>query len=581
MGLRHFDGNTTLCMASRRCRATSSASAATARPAATTTSSWPTSSCCWSAPTSPTTTRCSCPRVLDNRDATVIVGRPAGHQDGDDRRRAPRGAAAHRHRAAQRHPPRPARRGPGRPRATSRRTPTGSTSCSTTSQAFDRRAGRRRVRHRADDVRARRARHRAAPSGALVAWTMGVNHSVQGTETVTLLNTLCLLTGNIGRPGAAPFSITGQCNAMGTRETGLHRVDARLPRLRRPGAPGASWPRCWGVDEERLPAERGRAYPDIINAVIDGQHQGPVDHRHQPGRVVPQPRGARARPRPARPARRAGRLRDADHRAGRRRAARRHLGREGRHVHEQRAAGVAGAGGRRRRRARPGPTSTSSSRSPTAWGCATSSSPGGRRRPTPSTSGGGCRRAACATTAASPASASTRPAACSGRARRRPVGPARRARRGSTPTGASRPPTGRAQLRVRRARADPRPAPPAVSACCSTPGAPSSTGTPARRPAGSPILERLAPEALGRGPPRRRRRAAASARATWCASSRQRGAVDRIRVRVTAIVRAGEVFVPFHWDERCANRLTVDEFDPISREPNYKQCAVRLERVTT
>ena len=55
----------------------------------------------------------------------------------------------------------------------------------------------------------------------LVAWSMGVNHSVQGTETVTLLNTLCLLTGNIGRPGAAPFSITGQCNAMGTRETGF------------------------------------------------------------------------------------------------------------------------------------------------------------------------------------------------------------------------------------------------------------------------------------------------------------------------------------------------------------------------
>ena len=45
--------------------------------------------------------------------------------------------------------------------------------------------------------------------------------------------------------------------------------------------------------------------------------------------------------------------------------------------------------------------------------------------------------------------------------------------------------------------------------------------------------------------------------------------------RVTSIVRAGEVFIPFHYDEACANRLTNDEFDPISREPNYKQCAVR------
>jgi assimilatory nitrate reductase catalytic subunit len=58
----------------------------------------------------------------------------------------------------------------------------------------------------------------------------------------------------------------------------------------------------------------------------------------------------------------------------------------------------------------------------------------------------------------------------------------------------------------------------------------------------------------------------------------RRGAVEEIVVRVTSIVRPGEVFVPFHWDGWSANRLTVDEFDPISREPNYKQAAVRLER---
>ncbi|HZM30521.1 MAG TPA: molybdopterin dinucleotide binding domain-containing protein [Acidimicrobiales bacterium] len=45
----------------------------------------------------------------------------------------------------------------------------------------------------------------------------------------------------------------------------------------------------------------------------------------------------------------------------------------------------------------------------------------------------------------------------------------------------------------------------------------------------------------------------------------ERGAIDRIRVRVTRTVREGEVFVPFHFDEQCANRLTINEFDPISR----------------
>ncbi len=60
-----------------------------------------------------------------------------------------------------------------------------------------------------------------------------------------------------------------------------------------------------------------------------------------------------------------------------------------------------------------------------------------------------------------------------------------------------------------------------------------------------------------------------------------RGAIERVVTRVTSIVRAGEVFLPFHYDEACANRLTNDEFDPISREPNYKQCAVRIEPVVT
>ena len=50
---------------------------------------------------------------------------------------------------------------------------------------------------------------------------MGVNHSTQGAATVTAINNLALITGNIGQPGAAPFSITGQCNAMGTREAGF------------------------------------------------------------------------------------------------------------------------------------------------------------------------------------------------------------------------------------------------------------------------------------------------------------------------------------------------------------------------
>jgi ferredoxin-nitrate reductase len=51
-------------------------------------------------------------------------------------------------------------------------------------------------------------------------WTMGLNQSVTGVDKVLSLIDLHLSTGQIGRPGAGPFSLTGQPNAMGGRETG-------------------------------------------------------------------------------------------------------------------------------------------------------------------------------------------------------------------------------------------------------------------------------------------------------------------------------------------------------------------------
>ncbi len=49
---------------------------------------------------------------------------------------------------------------------------------------------------------------------------MGLNQSATGVTKVLSLIDLHLLTGHIGRPGAGPFSLTGQPNAMGGRETG-------------------------------------------------------------------------------------------------------------------------------------------------------------------------------------------------------------------------------------------------------------------------------------------------------------------------------------------------------------------------
>ncbi len=59
----------------------------------------------------------------------------------------------------------------------------------------------------------------------------------------------------------------------------------------------------------------------------------------------------------------------------------------------------------------------------------------------------------------------------------------------------------------------------------------------------------------------------------------RRGAAQA-RVRVTDTVRADTVFMPFHWGGAgSANRLTNPALDPVSKMPEFKVCAVRLEVV--
>ena len=57
----------------------------------------------------------------------------------------------------------------------------------------------------------------------------------------------------------------------------------------------------------------------------------------------------------------------------------------------------------------------------------------------------------------------------------------------------------------------------------------------------------------------------------------QRGRVREIELRLTEIIAPGQVFMPFHFSETNVNEVTQSAFDPISREPNYKQSAVRVE----
>jgi assimilatory nitrate reductase catalytic subunit len=92
-----------------------------------------------------------------------------------------------------------------------------------------------------------------------------------------------------------------------------------------------------------------------------------------------------------------------------------------------------------------------------------------------------------------------------------------------------------------------------------------------------PILENSAPDAWIEINPGDALRLGVESH-DWVRVTSRRGRIDRVRARVTATIGPGQVFIPFHFVETCANNLTLDDACPISREPNFKQCAVKMEK---
>lgn len=117
------------------------------------------------------------------------------------------------------------------------------------------------------------ARLYANAGAAMNIWTMGINQSTHGSDGVVGLNNLSLLTGNIGKKGGTSLSITGQCNAMGTREWSSC---SGLPgyRLLENKADREEIGKYWNVDPEFFPRQRGMAQTDIFPAIETGEIKG-------------------------------------------------------------------------------------------------------------------------------------------------------------------------------------------------------------------------------------------------------------------------------------------------------------------
>ena len=108
-----------------------------------------------------------------------------------------------------------------------------------------------------------------ARAPTLSLYCQGLNQSSSGTDKNMALINLHLATGQIGKPGAGPFSLTGQPNAMGGREVGglatalsAHR-DLDNPMHR------AEVAALWGV--QQVPAHPGKTAVEMFQAAADGE----------------------------------------------------------------------------------------------------------------------------------------------------------------------------------------------------------------------------------------------------------------------------------------------------------------------
>jgi assimilatory nitrate reductase catalytic subunit len=103
----------------------------------------------------------------------------------------------------------------------------------------------------------------------LSLYCQGLNQSSSGTAKNAALINLHLATGQIGKLGAGPFSLTGQPNAMGGREVGgLANLLSAHRDLANP-AHRAEVAALWGVDD--VPAKPGKSAVEMFEAVADGE----------------------------------------------------------------------------------------------------------------------------------------------------------------------------------------------------------------------------------------------------------------------------------------------------------------------
>lgn len=106
--------------------------------------------------------------------------------------------------------------------------------------------------------------------GVLSFWSMGLNQSVNGVAKNQAVINLHLATGQIGKPGSGPFSLTGQPNAMGGREAG--GLSHLLPGYRTVAnaVHRQEVEKFWGAPKGNIADRPGLAAVDMFEAAARG-----------------------------------------------------------------------------------------------------------------------------------------------------------------------------------------------------------------------------------------------------------------------------------------------------------------------
>ncbi len=104
---------------------------------------------------------------------------------------------------------------------------------------------------------------------ALTFWGMGMSQHVHGTDNCRCIISLCLMTGNIGKHGAGLHPLRGQNNVQGASDAGL--IPMVYPDYQPVAAAQAKFEKAWGT---KLDPKPGLTVVEIMKAALDGKVRG-------------------------------------------------------------------------------------------------------------------------------------------------------------------------------------------------------------------------------------------------------------------------------------------------------------------